>query len=45
MITARVDPEWDDGGRASSQVNELMRQLLVGHLEAELADRPELLPR
>ena len=44
MVAARVDPDWDNGGPSVSQVNELIRQLFAQHLEAELADRPELLP-
>lgn len=44
MIAARVDPEWEAGGASVSQVNELVRQLFVGHIEAELADRPDLIP-
>jgi 4-hydroxyacetophenone monooxygenase len=44
MPAARVDPEWDNGGASVSQVNELVRQLFVAHLESELADRPDLLP-
>ncbi len=44
MVAARVDPEWDNGGASVSQVNELIRQLFAQHLQAELADRPDLLP-
>ncbi len=44
MIAARVDPEWDAGGASVSQINELVRQLFVGHIEAELAERPDLIP-
>ena len=44
MIAARVDPEWDNGGASVSQVNELIRQLFAQHLQAELAERPDLLP-
>ena len=45
MVAARVDPEWDGGGESVSQVNELVRQLFAQHLQAELADHPELLPK
>lgn len=45
MVAARVDPEWDGGGESVSQVNELVRQLFAQHLEAELADRPDLLAK
>ena len=44
MVAARVDPEWDNGGASVSQVNELIRQLFAQHLQAELAERPDLLP-
>ncbi|MFL6206390.1 MAG: flavin-containing monooxygenase [Acidimicrobiales bacterium] len=43
MVAARVDAEWDTGGASVSQVNELIRQLFAQHLQAELADRPDLL--
>jgi 4-hydroxyacetophenone monooxygenase len=45
MVAARVDPEWDGGGQSVSQVNELVRQLFAQHLQAELADRPDLLEK
>jgi 4-hydroxyacetophenone monooxygenase len=45
MVAARVDPEWDGGGQSVSQVNELVRQLFAQHLQAELADRPDLVPK
>jgi 4-hydroxyacetophenone monooxygenase len=45
MIAARVDPEWDGSGQSVSQVNEMVRQLFAQHLQAELADRPDLLPK
>jgi 4-hydroxyacetophenone monooxygenase len=45
MVAARVDPEWDGGGHSVSQVNELVRQLFAQHLQAELADRPDLLEK
>ncbi|MET0904017.1 MAG: FAD-dependent oxidoreductase [Acidimicrobiales bacterium] len=44
LVAARVDPEWDNGGASVSQVNELIRQLFAQHLQAELAERPDLLP-
>ena len=43
MVAARVDPEWD-GDASVSQINELVRQLFAGHIEAELAERPDLIP-
>lgn len=45
MVAARVDPEWDGGGASVSQINELVRQLFVGHIQAELAERPDLIPQ
>jgi 4-hydroxyacetophenone monooxygenase len=38
-----VDPEWNDHPRSVSARNDLMRQFLVGYLESQLADRPDLL--
>ncbi len=43
LPAATVDPDWDGEGRSVSQVNELVRQLLAGYLQAEMADAPELL--
>ncbi len=43
MPAATVDPSWDGGERSVSEVNDLMRQLLAGYIEAEFADRPDLL--
>lgn len=42
MPAARVDPEWDATGGSVSQINELVRQLFAGHIQAELAERPDL---
>jgi len=36
-----VDPEWPDQHRSMSMLNEMVRQLLTAHLEAEFTD-PEL---
>jgi 4-hydroxyacetophenone monooxygenase len=38
---ARVDPEWDDGGRTVSGPNDLIRQLLTAFLQIEVPD-PEV---
>ena len=44
IANVTVDPGWTDGnGESVSETNELVRQLLVGYLEAEFADRPDLL--
>jgi 4-hydroxyacetophenone monooxygenase len=45
MIAARVDPEWDAHPASVSQINEMIRQLFAQHLQAELADRPDLVPK
>ncbi len=42
MPAATVDPDWQ-GEQSVSQLNELVRQLLAGYLQAEFADAPELL--
>jgi 4-hydroxyacetophenone monooxygenase len=39
---ARVDPEWDGGGRSVSAMNEFVRTMLAGYIEGQLADRPDL---
>ena len=38
-----VDPAWEGHGLSVSEANELARLLLTAYLEAEFADRPELL--
>jgi 4-hydroxyacetophenone monooxygenase len=43
LPAARVDPEWDGGGRSVSETNELMRTLLTGYLQSQFAERPDLL--
>ncbi|MDQ1430519.1 MAG: 4-hydroxyacetophenone monooxygenase, partial [Actinomycetota bacterium] len=40
----RVDPAWDTTAGSISAVNEFMRVMLASYLEAEFADRPDLLP-
>lgn len=45
MPMATVDPDWDGGERSVSAANDLMRELLTGYLQAELADRPDLLEK
>ena len=44
MVAARVDPDWDTSQASVSQINELVRQLFAGHIQAELQDRPDLIP-
>jgi 4-hydroxyacetophenone monooxygenase len=41
LPAAVVDPAWPDQHRSMSMLNEMVRQLLTAHLEAEFAD-PEL---
>ncbi len=41
LPAAVVDPEWPDQERSMSMLNEMVRQLLTAHLEAEFTD-PEL---
>ena len=40
---ATVDPEWSGGEQSVSELNEMVRQLLTGYLQAEFAGAPELL--
>ena len=41
LPAAVVDPDWPDQDRSMSMLNEMVRQLLTAHLEAEFTD-PEL---
>jgi 4-hydroxyacetophenone monooxygenase len=44
MQAAAVDPSWEgDPDQSVSMVNEFVRQMLSGYLDAEFADRPDLL--
>ncbi len=38
-----VDPGWDGGGESVSAINDLMRQMLLGYITEQFADRPDLL--
>jgi 4-hydroxyacetophenone monooxygenase len=45
LPAAVVDPEWEsEGQRSVSGPNEMVRLLLSAYIEAEFADRPDLLP-
>jgi 4-hydroxyacetophenone monooxygenase len=45
LPAAVVDPEWEsEGQRSVSAPNEMVRLLLSAYIEAEFADRPDLLP-
>jgi 4-hydroxyacetophenone monooxygenase len=43
LETVRVDEEWEPKDRSVSMVNEFARQILTAYIEAEFADRPDLL--
>jgi 4-hydroxyacetophenone monooxygenase len=44
MQAAVVDPSWEgDPDQSVSMINEFVRQMLAGYLDAEFADRPDLL--
>jgi 4-hydroxyacetophenone monooxygenase len=45
LPAVRVDPGWEPKGASVSFENEVFRQLLTAYLEAEVADRPDLLPK
>ena len=40
---ATVDPDWDGGERSVSAANDMMREMLTGHLAGEFDGYPELL--
>jgi 4-hydroxyacetophenone monooxygenase len=40
-----VDPEWEPQERSVSAANEMLRMLLMGYLEFEFGDRPDLLEK
>jgi 4-hydroxyacetophenone monooxygenase len=42
---SRVDPDYDDGGRAVSAGNEVTRQLFTAWIESQVGDDPELLAK
>jgi 4-hydroxyacetophenone monooxygenase len=45
LPAAVVDPEWtSEGNRSISGPNEMVRLLLSAYIEAEFADRPDLIP-
>jgi 4-hydroxyacetophenone monooxygenase len=43
LENVRVDDTWDGGGASVSPANEMVRQMLLMYLGAELGDRPDLL--
>lgn len=45
LAAARVDPNWPDKSRSVGPENENLRLLLSAYLQAQFADRPDLLPK
>lgn len=43
LPACRVDPGWHGDGRSVSELNDLLRQFSTAGIEAQLADRPDLL--
>jgi 4-hydroxyacetophenone monooxygenase len=42
LPATEVDPDWDNGGRSVSALNEMVRILLVDYIDNEFADAPDL---
>jgi 4-hydroxyacetophenone monooxygenase len=45
LPTLRKDPEWPHPSQSVNRVNERHRLEMLAHIERELADRPDLLPK
>lgn len=45
LDAVRVDPDWQGGEQSVSAMNDMMRMVLTGYLQAEFADRPDLLEK
>jgi 4-hydroxyacetophenone monooxygenase len=45
LDAVRVDESWDGGDRSVSAMNDMMRMVLTAYLEAEFADRPDLIAK
>ena len=41
----KIDPKWPQDGRSVSEVNQMMRQMMVRDMERVMADRPDLLAK
>jgi 4-hydroxyacetophenone monooxygenase len=41
----KVDPDWPGDGQSVGEANELLRVVLAEYIQAEFADRPDLLPK
>jgi 4-hydroxyacetophenone monooxygenase len=39
----RVDPDWQSDGGSVNALNEMMRSVLANGIQAQFADRPDLL--
>lgn len=42
IAAVTVDPDWDGGGESVSGLNDLMRQMFLGYIDEQFADRPDL---
>ena len=45
LDAVRVDDTWDGGDQSVSALNDMMRMVLTGYLQAEFADRPDLVDK
>ena len=45
LDAVRVDDTWDGGSQSVSALNDMMRMVLTGYLQAEFADRPDLVEK
>jgi 4-hydroxyacetophenone monooxygenase len=45
LDAVRVDPDWQGGEQSVSAMNDMMRMVLTGYLQAEFADRPDLVDK
>lgn len=45
MDVARIDPDWDDGDRPVSAVNDAARQMFTQWITDQVGDDPDFSPR
>ncbi len=45
MAAARIDPEWDDGSRSISAINDMARGMFTDWITGQVGDDPELLAK
>ncbi|WP_436794172.1 flavin-containing monooxygenase [Actinospongicola halichondriae] len=45
MQAARIDPEWDDGNRSISAINDMARAMFTDWIAGQVGDDPELLAK